>query len=242
MVGRLKIITIPHFTSALMAEFPQSEMACDKNPNVMYPSNTDSYSVILGLRSPGFLAAITNHLQQGYGVVAVSTQTDNLVASYADLQPVLKRNPKFVLISSASKCSSENLGGLFDKYVIEKITIMYDTTDFVPYISAQDTSASVSCLVSLLEIVAHHDRGKYNKIPIRVHHAPEKVPSFIPFYHKAQQKPDPYFILKHAKTDIERCDTSFHYQQYYDVFLKSVEIYATTYKRLYDLNVRRIVS
>ena len=224
-----------------MAEFPISEMPCDMNPSVMYPTSRDGYSVILGLRSSGFMNAISDHLQQGYGVIAISSQTENLMASYSDLQPVLERNSKFVLISTANKCNIDTLGMLFDKYPIEKITIMYDTADFVPYISAKDTSASVSCLVNLLEIVANHKKGKYKLMPILVHHSPEKVPSYIPFFHQSQQKSEPYFILKNAKTD-SHCATVFDYQQYYDVFLKSIEIYTTTYRRLYDLNVRRLIT
>ena len=91
--------------TALMAEFPASEMPCDRDPSILYPSNKDGYSVILGLRSSGYINAIADHLTQGYGVIAISTQTDNMMASYSDLQPVLAHNSKFVLIGSASKCS-----------------------------------------------------------------------------------------------------------------------------------------
>ena len=227
--------------SALMAEFPKSEMPCMTDTTAMYPDSKEGYSIILGLRSSVFIETIADHLKHGYGVIAISTQNDNLMASYSVLENILKTNTKFVLINSASRCNTNSIGMVFEKYLIEKVTIMYDTADFVPYISASDTSASVSCLIDLLEVISNHNEGKYKKIPINVHHSYTKVPQFIPYFQVSPKTPDPYFVLKETKS-AKQCKAEFDYNQYYDVFLKSVEIYATTYKRLYNLDVKRIIS
>ena len=228
------------------------------------------YVAVLGRRSPKAAHLVHRLLQANRGVVLVSDPAifDSLKLSHVGSS---LKDIKLKFVNIQGSCQQAVLEQVFKTLHVTQLHILFDEFDFSPVEFHQDISVLFRCLIHMFETIAKNQDTHIFVHATRARHVPSYQLSsqYQPVAaenHSQSQESSSKDAIKmtwaHSGLDearllpstsptkqpqvavnhkINSCDPLYDYDFYHDVFMKSVSIYTTTYRNLYDLHVQNVV-
>lgn len=206
-------------------------------------ANTGSVA-ILGWRSTRTLDFLPTVLKENSAAILV-TSPEVLDFEHSDASSKLERLltlDRWQFLRADTQCEIELLTKVFTEKSVHSVHVMYDETDFLPIQTSTENGLILTCYVSLLEVLA-----KLKHIQLYLHLKHQRSTPVLSY----DSHLDNWIVQGHRErshghdwTDLwfqPSCDLGFDYTYLYDVFLKTVDIYTTTYKNLYNMNPHVVV-
>ena len=125
-----------------------------------------------------------------------------------------------------SKCKEDTLTDIFAKYKVASVHFMYSSKHFAPYLPYKEQIGVLNCHIEVLQTVAHSKRP----IDVFWHIRSERI---HPLYHQGE--------VTESTRPRWRCKPDYDIDEYYDVFIKSADLYTWVFQKLYKLKFQRFV-
>ena len=228
-----------------VVHFPEIEACLERY--VLSPPRNVKHVLVFGKRSQKAIKTIETYLNNGNGVIFISSEP--LPQTLTEkLYNLWQKHTRLKFISGHGKCKRKLLEKIFKEHDISFMHVAFDSEDFMPYESHEQLGGTLSCYIQILEVIS-----KYKRTPITFDVTLQRIQPQVPLpvleSNFRDSKPEvvniggssndvTYGLDKNHKT----CKVKFDYSVFHDVFLKSMEIYTTTFTRLYNLSTKIIVT
>lgn len=223
----------------------------------------EGFVTLLAFRSPQAAELIVRLLHRGSRILLIADSS--IFDSLQHLNPTdeqIESQIKFMDVQT--QCNQGLLSEAFSRLRIEQLHILFNEFDFSPLDFHQDATQVLYCLIHTFETLA-----RSQDIPIFLYASRQRhLPSYK-LQHRYQVRPQDindslalHLTVEHQGADshqltsdvyhtretrvpvnhkINSCDPMYDYDYYHDVFMKSIGIYTTTYRNLYDFRVENVV-
>ena len=234
--GFLCTYTIAYILIILLKEFPTDDVcpqAVSKGEifGTSSPLCT-SYTVIFAGAHSGAKDAIFYLIKRGHHVLFISTtQVDN------DLKQSLGSFPqlKLQIYDATRSCSQQIFKYVFQQHDVRFIHLIFNEHDFHEHKTSTETGKLLECLIKLLNVLSKQSKATLHlHLPVSTQ-IPQKGCQEEQWGNPSQEQ------LLQLKDDLH-CKVKFNYKHNTDNFLKTVQIFVTTFKRMYHLSLTTVLS
>ena len=220
--------------TALLKEFPTDDVcpqAVSRSEIFGTPSPIgNSHAVIFAGAHVSTKDAISHSINSGHNVLFLSTS--HIDTEFTRSLPNFSR-PKLHIQDATRSCSQRILKDVFKQYDISVIHVIFSEYDFHKHKTSTETGKLLECLIKFLNVLS-----KQSKAALHLH-LPVST-QLNSCEENMWQNPSQEQL--HQLMDDLCCKVKFNYKYNTDNFLKAVQIYITTFKRLYNLSLTTILS
>lgn len=220
--------------AALLKEFPRDDI-CPQilSRNNIFANSTSGHTIIFGAAHSRTHEAVSDALRGGHNVLFLSTTQMN---QHQGTNHAYIATTKLRAQDTTHSCSSKTFKYVFQTYDVKIIHLLFSEHDFHKHTSSKDLGNLLECYIKFLNALSKHSKSK----AVLYLHLP--VSTQFPHEYEADLGESPSTERLHQLMDDLRCKMKFNYKENIDVFLKTVQIYVLTFKRLYHLPLNLILS
>ena len=240
------------FAATLLEHYNENCVSYDKS---LLTQGESTGVLVFGWRSRRSLQFLSTILEQGekYPILMSSSDLLNERRYKTPQTSMIYEQPelKWGFVNARSRCQVSVLRELVQQYKVDTVHVSYDEFDFLPVQNSSDAGAIMRCFIILMQSLS-------------------KQPQIEVYLHLKQQRRAHYFSpysdevgsMRYSKvhdeeggtskqTDLlskpwrvlsNKCDPLYDYQRLFDVFQKSVDIYASTFKNIYSMTIHTVVE
>ncbi len=212
------------------------------NTTTLFPKQVERTTVIFAGANFRAQDSILDSVHLSHRVVLISTSNVGMEFWTAFHN---RKSTELEMLDATTACHEQTLKNIFTRHDVIVTHVIFDDSDFHTYVSSISIGKLLHCLIKFLNVFSQYSKSVplYLHLPISSQISKQRHKgSFLKYSQENEDldETDPVF-LQHLMDDIG-CKIRFDYKVYTDSYLKAVQIYVMTFKRLYNLSVQTVLS